>query len=105
MCNHRVSNLVRSTIAILLAVAATWIAAVDWRATIGQGYAYRLTSIGKALYDVLPDFTGNLVEGLQASGVPWLWDPIGETLLALPLALVLVVLAGLVWLSRRQRRR
>lgn len=94
----------RGALAAILMAAALWRAAVDWQATIGQGYAYRLTPIGQVFADLAPERYALVIAAWQDSGVPWFWDPIGATLVALPLALVLGGLALLVWFTRRRRR-
>lgn len=83
------------------ALAQGWI---DWQATIGEGYAYRLTPIGAALENMAPEPTHVLLGAIRDSGVPWLWDPVVETIVSLPMALVLLLLAGLLWVTRRRNR-
>ncbi len=90
----------RIVLVVLLAAAALWQAWIDWQATIGAGYAYRLTSIGAALERAAPERHAALV-GTGEGGLAWLWSPI----LALPLALTLLVLAGVIWLTRGRRPR
>lgn len=90
----------RRLIAAILLGGALWQAAVDWQATIGQGYAYRLTPIGQVLAKAAPQAYERLVGAWKAS--PLLWDPVGATLMALPLALTLAALAALLWLTRRR---
>ena len=85
----------RIAIALLLAALALVQAWFDWGATIGEGYAYRFTSIGAALRRASPATASWLVEN-----APWFWSLIA----VLPLALVLFGVAALVWLSGRRRR-
>lgn len=92
----------RLVLILLLLAAALWRAALDWGATIGEGYAYRLTSIDGALANTWPDRWAGIVEAAKANG---LWDPVGATLTAMPLALVLAALAFLLWITRRRRAR
>jgi hypothetical protein len=92
----------RLILVLLLLAAAFWRAALDWRATIGEGFALRLTSIGGALANTWPERWGGIVEAARANG---LWDPVGATVTALPLALVLAALALLVWITRPRRAR
>lgn len=92
----------RLVLILLLLAAALWRAALDWGATIGEGYAYRLTSIDGALANTWPDRWAGIVEAAKANG---LWDPVGATLTAIPLALVLAALAFLLWITRRRRAR
>jgi len=94
----------RWVFAILLLGAALAQGAADWQATIGEGYPYRMTSIGGALERADPERFAALVAAGEASGIPWLWSPVATTLLGLPLALVLFVAAGIVWMTRRRRR-
>jgi hypothetical protein len=96
--------LIRITLAFLLLLAAFWRGWTDWERTIGEGYAYRLTSIGGTWEQASPESHAATVAAWRAADIPYLWDPIGATLLALPLALVLVVLAALLWFTRRRRR-
>ena len=92
----------RLALVLLLLAAAVWRAALDWRATIGEGYAYRLTSIDAALAGGWPEGWGRITEAAKANG---LWDPVGAALTSVPLALVPAILAGLVWITRRRRGR
>lgn len=92
----------RLVLILLLLAGALWRAALDWGATIGEGYAYRLTSIDGALANTWPDRWAGIVEAAKANG---LWDPVGATLTAIPLALVLAALAFLLWITRRRRAR
>jgi hypothetical protein len=94
----------RWVFAILLLAAGLWQGWVDWQATIGAGYPFRMTSIGGALERADPERFAALVAAGEASGINWLWDPMMTTLLALPLALLLFVAAGIVWFVRRKRR-
>ena len=92
----------RALLVAVLIGLALWRAAVDWQATIGQGYAYRLTPIGQTLEDMAPETYAAVIGAWKATGVPYLWDPIGATLMALPLALVIAALAALLWFTRRR---
>lgn len=92
----------RLVLIVLLLGAALWRAVLDWRATIGEGYAYRLTSIDAALAEAWPQRWEAFTAWAEARG---LWDPVGATLAALPLALVLAGLAALLWVTRRRRAR
>lgn len=90
----------RAAIVVVLALAALWRAGVDWQATIGQGSAYRFASIGTALGKNWPESYADFVAGGERSRIPFIWDPVGETLLALPVVLVLGLLAALLWIGR-----
>ena len=57
----------RASIAIVFAVLALWRAAVDWQATIGQGYAYRFGTLGTLFSGLWPEPYGRLVAGLGQS--------------------------------------
>jgi hypothetical protein len=89
--------MLRRLLAAVLLVLALWQAYVDWRATIGEGYAYRLTSIGQAVERNWPDTAVTVEE--------WGSTTLGSALLALPLALVLAAIAALLWFSARRQRR
>ena len=45
----------RAILAVLLLAAAFWRAGVDWQATIGQGYAFRLGTIGSLIAEHWPE--------------------------------------------------
>lgn len=90
----------RRILVILLLAAALWLAWSDWRATIGAGFAYRLSSVEAALTDRAPGAAGGLFDAWRTTGIPYLWDPVGAILAGLPAALVL---AGLLWITRRRR--
>lgn len=94
----------RLAIIIVLAAGALWRGYLDWQATIGEGYAFRLKSIGAVLSDLYPDAHDGLVRFLQNTGISWLWDPVATTILWLPLALVLAVPALLLVLTRSRGR-
>ncbi len=92
----------RAVITLLLLALALWRAAVDWQATIGQGYAYRFGTPGTLLGGRWPEQYGRLVEGLQRTGLSWTWDPVGALVLSLPVSLVLATLAAAVWITRER---
>ncbi len=94
----------RSLVVLILLGLGIWQAVADWRATIGQGYAYRLTPLGQVWADAAPARYESMVSVLKSSPLPLLWDPIGATLLGLPLALLSIGLAGVLWVTRRRRR-
>ena len=64
-------------------------AAVDWQATIGQGYAYRFSTLGTLIRGHWPEGYTSLVVSLKQSGVPFAWDPVGAIVMSIPVALVL----------------
>jgi hypothetical protein len=85
----------RLGLALALLALAVVQAAVDWQATIGSGYAYRLTSLAGALEGWAPGAATWVAERL-----PWAW-----TVLAfLPVAIVLATPALVLWFTRRRRR-
>ncbi|HRO12631.1 hypothetical protein [Amaricoccus sp.] len=90
----------RAVLAILFLAAAIWRTGADWQATIGVGYAFRPMSFGGMIAHRWPDDYRNLVESLQASGVPFVWDPVGALLLSLPVGLVLAAIALGIWMTR-----
>ena len=89
---------------LVLAAAALWRAGADWQATIGQGYAYRLGTIGSLLSARWPEGYARLAQGVHASGIPFAWDPVGAFLMSMPAALVLGALAFGVWVTRGRGR-
>lgn len=94
----------RATLTILLLLGALWTAVFDWQATIGQGYAFRFGTAGGLIAARWPLEYQRLVDGLQQSGFPWLWNPVGAFLLSLPVALLLAAIAGAIWLTREDGR-
>jgi len=100
MNRPQVESTMRVILAVLILAAAVWRAGVDWQATIGQGYAFRLGTIGSLISKHWPEQYGHLVEALKHSGVPFAWNPVGAILMSLPLALLLAAIAGTVWLTR-----
>jgi hypothetical protein len=92
----------RAILAILLLAAAVWRTGVDWQATIGVGYAFRPGTIGGLISHHWPEDYQNLVASLQASGVPFAWNPLGAFVLSLPVALILAAGALAVWLTRER---
>jgi hypothetical protein len=95
----------RLVLAAILIGAALWRAAVDWQATIGQGYAYRFGTLGGLIQDHWPEGHVRLVAGLKASGLPWAWDPVGAVVMAMPVALVLATLGAALVVTRERRAR
>ena len=93
----------RAILAILLLAAAFWRAAIDWQATIAEGYAYRFSTIGSVISRHWPENYARFVESLQQSGVPGAWNPVGALVMSIPVALALAALAGGVWLTRERR--
>jgi hypothetical protein len=94
----------RILLTFLLLGAAFWRAAVDWNATIGQGYAFRLGSLGGLISAHWPTNYAQLVEGLRRSRVPFAWDPVGAFVMSIPVALLFAALAGWCWLGRARGR-
>jgi hypothetical protein len=94
----------RILLVVGFAALAFWRAAIDWQATIAQGYAYRLASVDEVLRTSLPQTHRSLTTGMQAIGIPWLWDPIALFLLALPLAIIPAIIAILAWITRSRAR-
>jgi hypothetical protein len=95
----------RILLAVLIAGAALAIAVVDWQATIGQGYAYRFTTLGTMLQGYWPEGYLRLVTGLKASRIPYLWDPVGAIVMSLPVALVLATAGAGLFVTRERRAR
>jgi hypothetical protein len=93
----------RAILAILLLAAAFWRAAIDWQATIAEGYAYRFSTVGSVISGQWPESYARLVESLKQSGVPGAWDPVGAIVMSIPVALALAALAGAIWLTRERR--
>lgn len=77
---------------------------LDWQATLAQGYAFRFTSIGRAFAEGFPEVFFAISNVLRGGSLQFLWDPVATTVLAAPLALVLLVLAGLLWVTRGRAR-
>ncbi len=94
----------RVVLTILFAAAALWRLGVDWSATISQGYALRLGTLGGVISAHWPANYAQLVDGLQRSRVPFAWDPVGALVLSIPVALFFAALAGWCWLGRSRTR-
>ena len=90
----------RAVLVVALALAALLRVALDWQGTTGQGGVLRLSSIGQAMEAAWPKSYLQMVTGWQQSPIPLAWDPVGTTLLSLPLALLLAFIAGLLWIVR-----
>ncbi len=61
--------MIRRLLVLLLAAAALWRAVLDWQATIGAGYAYRLASIDQVLAATWPERWPALVAEAEARGL------------------------------------
>lgn len=94
----------RIVLTFLFLGAALWRVAVDWGATIGQGYAFRPGTLGGLISAHWPMNYAQLVDGLQRSRVPFAWDPVGAFVMSIPLALLFAALAGWCWLARARGR-
>jgi hypothetical protein len=94
----------RALLVLLLLLAALAIAWADWQATIGEGFAFRPSSIEAALARIAPGAAETLFGAWRGTQLPYLWEPVGATFAALPAALVLAGLALLLWVTRRRRR-
>lgn len=90
----------RAFLALLFIAAAVWRTGVDWQGTIGLGYAFRPGTVGGLIQHRWPEDYQNLVTSLQASGVPFAWNPVGAFVLSLPVALLLAAVALGIWLAR-----
>ena len=96
----------RASIAILFAVLALWRAAVDWQATIGQGYAYRFGTFDTLLSGSGRSRTARFVA--RASGraaCPGPRTRSGRSSCRCRSALVLAAVAAGLWITRERRRR
>lgn len=90
----------RTILAVLILVAAAWRIGADWRATIGNGYAFRTETIGGLVAARWPEGHARLMAGL-GDGIA---QAVGGFVLALPVAVVLAALGYGLWISRRPRR-
>ncbi len=81
----------RILIALILFGLAAWRAVIDWQNTIGEGAAYRLANIETVWAELSPITHEAWMPRLQEAQTPILWSPLGETLMTLPAALVLLV--------------
>jgi hypothetical protein len=92
---------------VVFLVATVWRLGVDWQATIGHGYAFRLGTLGGMISAHWPGPYASLVESLRSCGIPGAWNPMGALIMSMPVALVLLALAATAWMARpreRQRR-
>ncbi|MCB1351622.1 MAG: hypothetical protein KDK03_02665 [Rhodobacteraceae bacterium] len=94
----------RIVVMVAFAGLALWRAWIDWQATIGEGYAFRLASIDRVFAENAPGSHAKVVSILQNFGPDWLWDPVFTTLFSLPLALIPALIAGILWLTRPRGR-
>ncbi len=95
----------RAALAIAIFAAAFWRLAIDWQATIGEGYAFRPATVGQLFSARWPQDYTNFVVSLHQSGVPYAWDPVGAVVMSLPVALILAAVAGMLWITRPRRTR
>jgi hypothetical protein len=89
---------------ILFLGAAIWRTGADWHATISQGYAFRLGTLGSVISGHWPEAYARVIEAVRRSAVPFVWDPVGAFVMSVPLALLFIALAGTVWLARPRER-
>lgn len=89
---------------VVFLAGALWRGWLDWQATLGAGYAFRFTSIGRALADGFPEMFYAVANALKGGPLQILWDPVATTLMAMPLALTLLVISGLLFVTRSRAR-
>lgn len=89
---------------VVFLAGAVWRGWLDWQATLGSGYAFRFTSIGRAFAEGYPEIFYAVANVLKGSPLDWMWDPVATTALAMPLALTLLVVAGLLWVTRSRAK-
>lgn len=94
----------RTILATILVATAFWRAAIDWQATIGQGYAYRFATLATLLRENWPEGYDRLVGMLIRSGIPWAWDPVGAVLLSAPVAPLLAAAGVGLYVTRSRAR-
>lgn len=86
------------------AALAIWRASIDWQATIGQGYAFRMASVDGVLRKATPQAYAHGIEVIQSLGIPWLWDPVARVIVGIPLAILPATIAVLLWVTRSRAR-
>lgn len=91
----------RGTLAVVILLAAACRLWVDWRMTIGQGYAFRPGTVGGIVAALWPEGHGRLMAFL-GDGVA---GSLGGFVLALPAALLLAAAGYGLWITRPGRRR
>jgi hypothetical protein len=96
--------MMRAVIAVLLFMAAGWLGWRDWQATINEGQAYRLSSVEANWIALSPGTHEAWRPALEATEIPYLWDPVLRTLMVLPAAGILLFLGAILWLSRPRRQ-
>ena len=80
-----------------------WQTFTDWQATMGQGNAFRFSSVEEAWISLSAETHAEYLPILQQSTVPMLWDPVLINLITFPAAVVLFVLSALFWMVRKRK--
>lgn len=98
----RNEGILRTTLAILIFLAALWRAALDWMATVALGDAWRFKSSGELWKEVWPngpEVFETLIEGYLGDAV---WAPL-SAVLDVPLVANLCFVGAFIWMVRRPK--
>jgi hypothetical protein len=91
-------------IGLWLVAGALVMAVVDGSRSLAAG-AVALTPVGQVWFSLSPTTLNAAQAGVQRHVAPWLWDPVIQTALLAPMALVLIGLGfGLMLLGAPRKR-
>lgn len=91
----------RTALAVLILLAAAWQLGADWKATIGQGYAFRPGTGGAIMAAHWPEGHARLIGGFDGG----VGRAVRDFLFALPAALLFAAAGYGLWISRPAGRR
>lgn len=92
-------------VALVIALLALTVFAVDLSTGPGSGEALRLSALGEWWFWAHPNSLQLMQPALERHVSPLLWDPVMLTLLEGSLAIELGILAAVVWLGARPWQR
>lgn len=92
----------RALIALIFFGLAAWLGYSDYNATAAQGEELVLTSADAWWQQVSPATHETYLPKLQEVDVPYLWDPVLQTVLSWPIAALFAGLAFFFFMIRRR---
>ena len=90
-------------LALIFFGLSLWRGYVDYTLTLGKGEAYRMASVETVWSELSPGSYDTYFPMLRDTEVPILWDPVGLSLMAAPLAPVLFIIAVFFYAIRKKR--
>ena len=90
----------RSVLVFCLAILALWRGWIDLQDSLLRGASFRLASAEDVIRSAMPRGYRDLSKGIEGIGLDWIWAPTVETMLAVPLVVLLGGIAFAIWVTR-----